>query len=442
MNIIKAFAVGMVATSLLACTGERDHFKEIPLEYPETKKVSHIDVYWGEELEDPYRWLEDDHAEDTKAWVTAQNEVTFGYLRQIPFRKKIRDRLEEVWNYEKVSAPFVYGGYTYYYKNDGLQNQSVLYRKKGEEGQEEVFLDPNELSKDGTTSLAGTAFTKEGTLFAYSVSVAGSDWRNIYVMDTETKDLLTDEVSDAKFTGISWKGDEGFYYSSYEAPDGSKLSAMTNNHKLYFHRLGTAQSEDVLIFGDDENPRRYVGGYVTEDGRYLIISAANSTTGNELFFMDLDHPQSGIVPIVEDMENSHYVLTSKDNFLYIHTNLNAANNRIIKVDISNPRLAQGVELIAETENVLDASTAGGKIFASYLKDAITEIKQFDLDGKEERTVALPGIGSAGGFSGKASEDYLYYSFTSYINPTSIYRYDVAGGSSELYVNDHHPQKRN
>lgn len=433
MNNRKIFTLSIASMTLWACTGKEDQFKRIALEYPETKKVSHIDEYWGEEIEDPYRWLEDDHAADTKDWVSAQNEVTFGYLEQIPFRDKLRDRLEEVWNYEKVSAPFVYGEYTYYYKNNGLQNQSVLYRKKGEEGQEEIFLDPNKLSEDGTTSLAGTAFTKDGKLFAYSVSVAGSDWRDMYVMDTESKDLLKDEITDAKFTGISWKGDEGFYYSSYEAPGGSKLSAMTNNHKLYFHRLGTPQSEDVLVFGDDESPRRYVGGDVTEDGRYLIISAANSTTGNELFFMDFDHPQNGIVPIVEDMENSHYVLTSKDNSLYIHTNLNAPHNRIIRIDISNPRLAQGQEVIAETENVLDASTAGGKIFASYLKDAITEIKQFDLAGREERTVALPGIGSAGGFSGKASEDYLYYSFTSYINPTTIYKYDIASGTSDLYV---------
>lgn len=433
MNTNNTFAVGIMVAVLWACTGKEDHFKQIALEYPETKKVSHIDEYWGEQVADPYRWLEDDHAEDTKAWVIAQNEVAFGYLEQIPFRDKIRDRLEEVWNYEKVSAPFTYGGYTYYYKNDGLQNQSVLYRKKGEEGQDEIFLDPNQLSADGTTSLAGTAFTKDGKLFAYAVSVAGSDWRNIYVMDTETKRLLDDEISDAKFTGISWKGNEGFYYSSYEAPGGSKLSAMTNNHKLYFHKLGTPQTEDVLVFGDDENPRRYVGGYVTEDGRYLIISAANSTTGNELFFLDFEHPQKGIVPIVEHMESSHYVLTSKGDHLFIHTNLDAPNNRILKIDVANPSLHKGQEVIPETENVLDASTAGGKIFASYLKDAITEVKQFDLDGKEERTVSLPGIGSAGGFSGKASEDHLYYSFTSYINPTSIYRYDIANGTSELYV---------
>lgn len=432
-NNHQLLAIAMASTCLLACANKEQQFEQITLEYPDTKKIDHIDEYWGEQVADPYRWLEDDHAEDTKAWVSAQNEVTYAYLEKIPFRQKIRDRLEEVWNYEKVSAPFIYGEYIYYYKNDGLQNQSVLYRKRGEQGEEEVFLDPNKLSEDGTTSLAGTAFTKDGRLFAYSVSIAGSDWRNIYVMDAETKELLADEISDAKFTGISWKGNEGFYYSTYEQPGGSKLSAMTNNHRLYFHRLGTPQSDDQLIFGKDENPRRYVGGYVTEDGRYLIISAANSTTGNELYFMDLQNPGKGIVPIVENMDNSHYVLTSNGEHLYILTNLNAPNNRIVKVDIVSPSVVDAEEVIAESPNVLEASTAGGKIFASYLKDAITEVKQFDLDGKEERTVTLPGIGTAGGFSGKASEDFLYYSFTSYINPSSIYKYDIASGKSELYV---------
>src|SRR5690606_20797753 len=343
----KLFAIAAAAASVWGCDHRAEQFKQIALEYPETKKVDQVDDYWGEQVEDPYRWLEDDHAEDTKAWVVAQNKVSFGYLEQIPFRDQIRERLEEVWNYEKVSAPFVYGEYIYYYKNDGLQNQAVLYRKKGENGQEELFLDPNTLSDEGTTALAGPAFTKDGKLVAYSASVAGSDWRNIYVMDAETQDLLEDEISDAKFTGRSWRGNEGFYYSSYEQPGGSKLSAMTNNHKLYYHQLGTPQSQDQLVFGGDENPRRDVGGAVTEDGRLLIITAANSTTGNELFFMDLENPQKGIEPIVTNMENSHDILTSHDNFLYIHTNLNAPNNRVIKVDIANPSVHNGEEIIGE-----------------------------------------------------------------------------------------------
>lgn len=433
MSNRKNFSAGIIlAMFLMSCGSKENQFKEIALEYPETKTIKQTDVYWQDEVEDPYRWLEDDHAEDTKAWVKAQNKVSFGYLDQIPFRDKIRNRLEEVWNYEKISAPFKYGDYIYYYKNDGLQNQSVLYRKKGEEGGEEMFFDPNKLSEDGSTSLAAASFTQDGELFAYAVSVAGSDWRNIYVMNTETQALLDDEINDAKFTGISWKGNGGFYYSSYEQPGGSKLSAMTDNHKLYYHQLATPQSQDQLIFGDDDNPRRYVGGNVTEDNRYLVISAANSTTGNELFFIDFENPDQGLVAIADDMENSHDVLTSQDGFLYLQTNLDAPNNRIIKVNTSNPNLAQAQEVIGEAENVLDASTAGGKIFASYLKDAITEVKQFDLDGKEERTITLPGIGSAAGFSGKVSDDHLYYSYTSYITPGTIYRYDIASGESELY----------
>lgn len=433
MNRKSLIGIGLITVTLMACDQKEEKFKIISLEYPETKKTDHIDEYWGEQIPDPYHWLEDDYAEETKVWVKAQNEVSFGYLEQIPFRNQIRDRLEEVWNYEKISAPFNYGKYTYYYKNDGLQNQSVLYRMEGEDGEEEEFLDPNKLSKEGTTSLAGASFTLDGKIFAYAVSVAGSDWRNIYAMDTESKTLLDDVVLDAKFTGISWRGNEGFYYSTYEQPGGSKLSAMTHNHKLYFHRLGTSQTEDQLVFGDDENPRRYVNGKVTEDNNFLVISAANSTTGNELYFLDLENPDRGIQPIVTNMNHTHEILTSQGNHLYIQTNLKAPNNRIVKLNAANPGVDNWSEVIGETENVLEASTAGGKIFASYLKDAITEVKQFDLNGVEERIIALPGTGTASGFSGKESEDHLYYSFTSYIHPSVIYRYDIASGNSKLHI---------
>jgi len=406
---------------------------DMKLSYPNTFKSDHIDRYWGEELPDPYRWLEDDNSEETKAWVKEQNKVTFDYLSKITFRDQIRNQLEEVWNYEKVSAPNRYGEYNYFYKNDGLQNQSILYRKKGEDGKEEIFLDPNKLSEDGSTSLGGASFTKDGSLFAYAVSVAGSDWRDIYVMDTKTKELKKDKIEDAKFTGIAWKGNEGFYYSTYEKPGGSKLSALTNNHKLYYHKLGTDQSEDKLVFGDDNDPRRYVGANVTEDQQYLIISAANSTTGNELYFKNLKDPNSKIIPLVEGMDNTHYVIHSKDNSLFIFTNLDAPNNKIVKTDISKLAPENWTDLIPETENVLSPSTGGGKIFASYLKDAITEVKQFDLQGKEERVIKLPGVGTAGGFSAKQHEDQLYYSFTSYTTPNTIYKYDISSGNSELYI---------
>jgi prolyl oligopeptidase len=431
MHVQKYLTLFLVGGLLASCKQE-SKFPEIEVQYPETKKIDHTDTYWGETVADPFRWLEDDYSEETKSWVENQNKVTFTYLEQIPFREAIRQRLEEVWNYEKISAPSTYGEYEYYYRNEGLQNQSVLYRRKGADAPEELFLDPNKLSSDGTTSLGGTAFTKDGKLFAYAVSVAGSDWRDIYVMDTESKVLLEDKIIDAKFTGIAWKGNEGFFYSTYDKPDGSKLSAFTNNHKLYYHQLGTDQSQDVLVFGDDKNPRRYVGASVTEDGKYLVISAANSTTGNELYIQDLSRRISPIVQMVDNMENTHYVIDHKDGKLFLFTNLNAPNNKIVKTGIAYLMPGNWTDVIPETENVLDISTGGGKLFASYLKDAITEVKQYDYSGKLERTVELPGVGTASGFSAKREESELYFTFTSYITPGSIYKYDIASGSSELY----------
>mgnify|MGYP005811096783 CR=1 FL=1 len=431
MNPKKILEIGLAASLLAGCQPQ-NKLSKIEVTVPETAKSEHVDTYWGENVADPYRWLEDDYSEETKAWVTAQNDVTFGFLAQIPFREAVRQRLEEVWNYEKISAPTRYGEYQYYYKNDGLQNQSILYRKKTGDQAEELFLDPNKLSEDGTTSLAGTAFTKDGELFAYAVSVAGSDWRDIYVVQTGSKELLADKIVDAKFTGIAWKGNEGFFYSTYDKPDGSKLSALTNNHKLYYHKLGTPQSEDKLIFGDDKNPRRYVGAGVTEDGKYLVISAANSTTGNELYVQDLDKPNASILQVVKDMDNNHGIEDHQDGVFIIHTNYRAPNYRLVKMVLAAPDKDQWVDLIPETENVLNTSTGGGKIFASYLKDALTEVKQFDYAGTLERTVELPGIGSAGGFYAKKEDKELYYTFTSYITPGSIYKYDIETGKSELY----------
>ena len=414
----------------LACTNE-NHFKPIPVEYPITQKSNHVDLYWGEEVADPYRWLEDDYAENTKEWVIAQNKVTFDYLHKIPFREAIRERLEKVWNYEKVGAPFFYGEWTYYFKNDGLQNQSVLYRSRDEEN-EEVFLDPNKLSEDGSTSLSSIAFTKDGSLFAYAVSVAGSDWRDIYVMDTESKTLLKDQIKDAKFTGISWEGKKGFYYSTYAQPDGSKLSAVTNDHRLYFHELGTTQAEDVLVFGNDETPKRYVSGTVTEDGQVLVISAANSTTGNELYIKDLRKAGNIIKPIVANMNNNHGVLDHREGWLLVQTNKDAPNNQLVKIDLNNPEPQKWQVLIPEQEEVMQVSKGGGKLFATYLKDAISEIRQYDYEGKEESRIELPGAGTVSGFSSKKTQDSIYYSFTSYVQPGSIYSYSVREGKSKLY----------
>jgi prolyl oligopeptidase len=400
--------------------------------YPETKKEDVKDTYFGTSVADPYRWLEDDRSEATKAWVTAQNEVSQKYFAQIPFRGAIKDRLTKLMNYEKYSQPFKEGGYTYFYKNSGLQNQSVLYRQK-EGGEAEVFLDPNTFSKDATTSLAGTSFSKDGSLLAYQLSKGGSDWTTAVVMNTKDKSIIGDTLSYIKFSGIAWQGNEGFYYSSYDKPtEGSQLSGITQYHKLYYHKLGTSQKDDQLIFGGEKTPRRYIGAGLTEDERFLIITAANSTSGNELYIKDLSKPGSAIVPVVSNFDKEHYILDNEGSKLFIYTTLNAPNGRIVTVDAAKPLAANWKELIKETQNVLSPSTGGGKIFANYIKDAVSMVLQYDRNGKLEHTVELPGIGTANGFGSKKAEKELYYIFTSYVYPTTIFKYNVESGKSEVY----------
>ena len=400
--------------------------------YPKTKKTDVVDTYFGTKVTDPYRWLEDDRAKDTQAWVKAENTVTQNYLAKIPYRDAIKTRLEKLWNYEKFSAPFKEGEFTYFYKNDGLQNQYVLYRQK-EGSQPEVFLDPNKFSKDATTSLAGIEFTKDGSMAAYQISEGGSDWRKVIIVNTADKEQIGDTLTDIKFSGLSWKGKDGFYYSSYDKPaEGSQLSGLTQFHKLYYHKLGTSQKVDQIIFGGEKNPFRYIGAGVTEDNRYLIISAAESTTGNKLFIQDLNQPNSKIVNVVNDFKGDHNIIDNVGSKLYIHTNLNAPNYKIITVDATNPEPANWKDLIPETENVLSVSTGGGKIFASYLKDATSLVMQYDMDGKAERTIQLPGVGTADGFNSKKNEKELYFTFTSYIYPPTIFKYNVESGQSAVF----------
>lgn len=414
----------------VACTLSMNAQNQRKAEYPKTRKTETTDTYFGTTVDDPYRWLEDDRSAETAAWVKAENEVTFGYLSQIPFRDKIRAKMEKLWNYERISAPFHEGDYMYYYKNDGLQNQAVLYRKD-KNGKEEIFLDPNTFSKDGTSSLGEVSFTKDGSLAAYSVSEGGSDWRTIYVINTKTKKQLGQPVKEVKFTGIAWKGNDGFFYSTYDKPEGSLMSAKTDQHKLYYHKLGSDQKSDKVIFGDKEK-KRYVGGYVTEDQNYLVISAANSTSGNELYLKDLKKADSPVVTIVGNTESDNTVLDSRNGLLYISTNYKAANNHVVTVSATSPSQANWKDLIPETSNVLSATVGGGFIFAEYMKDAVSEVKQYGYDGNEVRTITLPGPGSAGGFSGKRDEKTLYYSFTNYITPGTIFSYDPATGKSEVY----------
>ena len=404
--------------------------KVISVTYPETKTCDTVDTYFGQQVADPYRWLEDDLSEETADWVARQNEVTFGYLNEIPYRGTLKDRLEKLWNYEKYSAPFKEGDYTYFYKNSGLQNQYVVYRQK-EGGEPEVFLDPNGFSEDGTTSLSTLRFTKDGSICAYAISEGGSDWRKVIVMDAETKEIKEDTLNDIKFSGISWKGNEGFYYSSYEKPDGSELSAKTDQHRLFYHKLGTPQSEDEVVFGDNKK-RRYVFGYVTENDKHLVIGASESTSGGELYIKDLTDANSEIVQVIDNFDSDTYVMHADDEYFYFSTNLNAPNKRITRAPIDNPTVDNWEDFILETENVLSASTGGGYIFAEYMVDAISQVMQFDLEGNLVREIELPGVGSAGGFSSKWEEKEIYYSFTNYTTPGSIYKLDADSGDSELY----------
>ncbi|HNP66532.1 MAG TPA: prolyl oligopeptidase family serine peptidase [Aequorivita sp.] len=408
----------------------------ISVTYPQTKKVDTVDTYFGVEVKDPYRWLEDDRSEETAVWVKAENEVTFGYLEKIPFREELKQRLSDLWNYEKVGPPFKEGDYTYFYKNDGLQNQYVLYRyKTGEDpSTAEVFLDPNTFKEDGTISLGETSFSKDGSKLAYSISEGGSDWRKVLVMNTETKALVGDTLKDIKFSGLSWKGEDGFYYSSYDKPKGSELSAKTDQHKVYYHKMGTPQSEDKVIFGaTPEEKHRYINASVTEDNNYLVVRASTSTSGNKLFIKDLTKPGAAFVTILDDTDSDTSILENVGSKLYIVTNRNAPNKKVVTVDASNPTPDNWVDFIPETENVLSPSTGGGNIFANYMVDAVSKVMQYDYDGKLIREVKLPGVGSAGGFGTKKEEKELYYSFTNYVTPGSIYKYDIASGNSELFI---------
>ena len=416
-----------IAAASASCSLKNKQSLEV--KYPVTQKVDVVDTYFGTEINDPYRWLEDDRSDETAAWVAAQNEVTFGYLDKIPYRNQIKNQLEEIWNYEKIGAPFNEGDYTFYFKNDGLQNQNVLY-KKDKDGNEEVFLDPNDFSEDGSTSLASLAFSKDSKTIAYAISEGGSDWRKVIIMDVESKTILGDTLIDIKFSGLSWKGNEGFYYSSYDKPIGSQLSEMTDQHKLYYHKLGTPQSEDTVVFGHDVK-RRYVGGRVTEDDKYLIITAANSTYGNELYIKDLANPNSNITTIVDNFDNDHYLIDNMGDKLFIMTDKDAPNGKIITADAKNPS-ASWDDFIPESENVLSPSTGSGSIFAHYMKDAISQVMQYDYQGNLIREVELPGVGTVGGFSGKKEDDTLYFSFSNYITAGTIYSYDPDNGNAEVY----------
>ncbi|WP_261904821.1 prolyl oligopeptidase family serine peptidase [Vibrio fortis] len=403
--------------------------------YPHTKQQNVSDDYFGTQISDPYRWLEDDTSEETAAWVESQNALTFDYLSQIPFRDALRERIATAQDYKKISQPFVRGDYTYFYKNDGLQNHSILYRSKAG-GEPEVFLDPNTFSQDGTTSLGSVSFSKSNTLVAYSISEGGSDWRKIFVIDAETKEQLEPEIVDAKFTGVSWLGNEGFYYSSYDKPDGSHLSARTEQHKLYYHQLGQPQSSDTVVFGaEQEQAHRYVHGYTTEDDNYLIILAQESTSGNRMFYIDLNSESQPINTVVDHVDSDTYLIDNQGARFILYTNLDAPNGRVVSLDTDTQ---QWNDIIPEREQPLDISTGGGYLLAHYMVDVLSKYEQFDYQGNKVRDIQLPAQGAASGLEGKREHTQLYYTFTNYVTPPTIFSFDVETGESKVFEKSQAP----
>lgn len=405
------------------------------LKYPETKKTEVVDDYHGTKVEDPYRWLEDDNSDETKNWVKAENKVTFDYLATIPFRAKIKKRLEALWDYPKYSSPFKKTEYYYFFKNDGLQNQAVMYRQKDPDSDPEEFLNPNTLNKEGIAALGGYDFSKNGKYMAYSIAVAGSDWQEAYVMETETKKLLKDKIQWTKFSNYSWNGDDGFYYSGYDKPDEkSKLSKQNQFHKVFYHKLGTDQLADQLVYEDKEHPLRYHGTGLTEDGRFLILYISEGTSGSELRYRDMKDPlQKGFKLLIAGFKTEPGVVDNDGDKLLVRTNDDAPDYKVVLVDPKDPDKTKWKTIIPEKEEALqNISTGGGYLFAQYLKDASTKVYQYTYDGKLVREITLPGIGTASDFGGERPDKEFFYMYSSFNTPPAIYRYDIATGKSTLF----------
>ncbi|MBD2042135.1 prolyl oligopeptidase family serine peptidase [Microcoleus sp. FACHB-672] len=406
------------------------------LEYPKTRKADQIDDYHGTPVADFYRWLEDPDSEETKTWVDAQNQVTFSYLEQIPAREKIKQRLTQLWDYEKYSIPFKKNNRYFYFKNDGLQNQSVLYTLTSLDDEPRLLLDPNKLSEDGTVALSGLSISEDGQFLAYGLSSSGSDWQEWKVRDIETGNDLSDHLKWIKFSGASWTHDaQGFFYSRYDEPnEKTQLEDVNYYQKLFYHRLGTSQSEDVLIYErPDEKEWGFAGG-VTEDGKYLVISVWRGTDPKNLvFYKDLTNSDAQIIELISEFEASYNMMDNDGSLFWFRTDLDASRGRVIAIDINKPAKENWQEIIPQSDDVLEGvGLLNNQFVADYLKDAQTVVKIFNLDGAFVREVELPGIGSAGGFDGKRYDTETFYSFTSYTTPATIYRYDMISGKSTLF----------
>ncbi|HAH57272.1 MAG: prolyl oligopeptidase family serine peptidase [Lentimicrobium sp.] len=430
---MKNFLIAIIPGCLLfsGCVQQTDNNKA-KMTYPETRMTDTVDNYFGEAVPDPYRWLEDDNSAETTQWVTEQNKVTDTWMEKVPYRNDLKERLTGLWNYERYGVPFHKGNFYYFFKNDGIQNQSVLYIQDSLDGEARVFLDPNKLAEDGTTSLSEYKVSHNGKYFAYAISKAGSDWNEIYVMETATGKQLTDQLEWVKFSTIAWRGD-GFYYSRYDKPSGgSELSVKNEFQKVYYHKVGNPQSADELIYENPNYPLRNYGALTTLDEQFVILVENESTSGNALYVKDLKTPARGFVKLVDGFRYDYTVVHNNSHKFMLLTNSGAERYQLVEVDATNPAPANWKTIIPETENVLSSvEVAGGKLVAQYMVDAHSEMKVFDMDGKLLQTLSLPGPGTIAGFNGNEDEDLAFYSFTSFLEPSTVFTYDLKTNTSEV-----------
>jgi len=426
--------VAIVGLTLVSCTSTPKEEKKQMIAYPDTKAVDVVDDYFGTKVSDPYRWLENDTSKETEAWVLAQNKVTSDYLNQIPYRDKIAKRYEEIFNYEKVGAPSKVGEYYFFSKNDGLQNQSVYYYKKGKKGEPMVFIDPNTLSSDGTLAIGLMGASNDDKYMAYSVNEAGSDWQKIKIRDIATNTDLEDELQWVKFSGASWLND-GFFYSRYPAPnEGEEFSATNQFHSVYYHKLGDPQANDKLIFSDENVPNMYHYGGTTEDDKYFILYRAQGTDGYECYYKNIEEGlDADFVKLFTGFANKSSIVDHNDGKFLVRTDIDAPNYRLVSIDLSNPAKENWTEVIPQNEHLLEGvGTAGKYMFASYLENAATQVYQYNMDGSLLRKVEMPGVGTAGGFGGKKEDTEVFYYYTSFNYPTSIFSYQIESGESEVF----------
>ncbi|MBY5959687.1 prolyl oligopeptidase family serine peptidase [Membranicola marinus] len=438
MNFLSIIAILILTSCMIACTEEKKDdrlsYPAYDFTYPPTTKGEVVDDYFGTEVADPYRWLEVDTAAEVEAWVDAQNEVTFDYLHHIPFRSEIRDRCEELYNYTKYSVPRQVGNQLIFYKNDGLQNQPVIYiMDRGDDPTNaDVLLDPNAWSESGTSAISLIGASRDNQYMAFLVQEAGSDWGTIHVMNLENGEVLEDKLEWVKFSGASWHGN-GFFYSRYPAPDeGMELSNENSFHSVYYHTLGQDQAQDELIYRDDKAPKMYHNVAVTEDNRFLIMEKASGTDGFETWFMSLYADKSDFEPLFTGFTNKNSVVDHRDGYFYVLTDVDAPNYRLVRVPADDPDIRNWEDVLPEQDYLLESvRSTGGKLFANYLQNATNQIYVYDFDGNEERKLDLPGTGSVGGFGGKSEATETYYSYTSFIYPSTIFRYDIESGTSEV-----------